>query len=104
MHKGNRNNFPRCEIWSGCLPVCVRFKLVDGLALASFSRPTGDVPSVRDIYWFQARPMLSLKPRFIFEGGDDAVGEWHVNQCPFLPFALSVVSYVAPFQDSLTPC
>lgn len=69
MHKGNLKNFPRCEIWSGCLLVRVRYKLVDGLALASFSRPTGDIPSVGDIYWFRAWPTLGLQLGFSFEDG-----------------------------------
>lgn len=42
---------------------------MDRPALGTFSRLTGDIPSVHDVYWFRAWPMLGLKPGFIFEGG-----------------------------------
>lgn len=54
--------------WSSCLPVG-EFKLVNGVALGTFSWLTGNTAHVRDVYWFRAWPMLGLKARFVFEGG-----------------------------------
>lgn len=39
------------------------------MVLGTFSWLTGAIPHVHDVYWFQAWPMLGLKPGFIFEGG-----------------------------------
>lgn len=51
MHKGKLNSFLCSETWSS-LPGGPRFKLLDGLAIALFSNPVGDIPSVCEMYWF----------------------------------------------------
>lgn len=95
MHKGNLNHFPRCGLWSSGLPARGCFRLVDGLAFTWFSRPAGDLCGMG----------FRLGPHWVWSWGyfwsqDNAVVEWHGSQCPSLPFALSVVSSVPPFQDS----